>query len=292
MCGILAILGLPDAPAFRKRAIELQKKLRHRGPDWSGIHCSKSNIICHERLAIVDPESGDQPLYARADDSLVLGVNGEIYNHQALEEAFFGASSEELKLRRNLQNSLSAPPRKEDDHCPRTGSDCEILLHQYKRDGKAFLDKNEVCGMFACVLLDERTGHFVVARDAVGIIPLYYGRGKDGSFWVASEMKVLADGDCATFQEFPPGMVYDSETKEFKPYLLRPGMMRGKSCEDGGVKGNCSAGHCWFLEDHKKLESYPVAPTKKIDAKELRVAFEAAVQTGISYIISVSRWRY
>ncbi|CAD7971881.1 unnamed protein product [Amoebophrya sp. A120] len=273
MCGILAILGLPDAPAYRKRAIELQKMIRHRGPDWSGIHVSAKNIICHERLAIVDPESGDQPLYTRKDDSLVLGVNGEIYNHVELEEKFFDASADEIRLRRSLRatgaagGSRSSGSVKEEgtsdtelEACPRTGSDCEILLHLYARDGAEFLKKNQVCGMFGCVILDERTGAFVVARDAIGIIPLYYGQGKDGSFWVASEMKVLVK-ECVQFHEFPPGMVYDSRTQKFEPYLV------------GDSKT------AWFLQDHKVLSAYPPPPQKRITPAELRHAFEDSVKS-------------
>ena len=197
MCGILAILGLSDAPDWRSTALELQKKIRHRGPDWSGI-CVHNNtipdqsgprcvsqfsyIVCHERLAIVDPESGDQPLYARDDDSLVLSVNGEIYNHLELEQ------------------TLSPEVRK----TLRTKSDCEVFLKLFERDGAEFLSKNTVCGMFGFVLIDHREKFFVVARDHAGIIPLYMGRGKDGAHWVASELKCLVE-HCASFEEVPPG---------------------------------------------------------------------------------------
>ena len=189
MCGILAILGLSHGPPLaipRERALELQKKIRHRGPDWSGIHVSEKFIICHERLAIVDPESGDQPLFSRDDDSLVLAVNGEIYNHVELETNQF-----------STDHQKSSPLR--------TKSDCEILLKLFEKDGSQFLARNEVCGMFGCVLIDEREGFFVVARDHAGIIPLYMGRGKvDGAYWVGSELKCLVE-DCSCFWEVPPG---------------------------------------------------------------------------------------
>lgn len=239
MCGILCILGHGDAEGFRQRALTLQKKLRHRGPDWSGICCRGKNILCHERLAIVDPESADQPLYARDDDSLVLAINAEIYNHSELEAGLGQEVTKKL----------------------RTKGDCEVLLQLYERDGLDFLAK--VCGMYAFVLLDERNDHFIIARDPVGIIPLYYGRGKDGSMWVASEMKVLVD-ECAQFYEFPPGHIFDSRTNKFTPFLL------SDACEK---KNN------WFVADHKSLASYPTLPTKKITLDEIRNALETSVKS-------------
>ncbi len=239
MCGILAILGVRGEPeSLRARALELQKKLRHRGPDWSGISVKGNNILCHERLAIVDPESGDQPLFAREDDSLVLVVNGEIYNHHELERAL-GPNG---------------------DHELRTKGDCECLLHLYEKDGVDFLRKNEVCGMYAITILDQRTNHFVIARDPVGIIPLYYGRGKDGSMWVASEMKALVQ-DCVQFWEFPPGHVYDSRTEKLMPFLEKSP---------------------FFLETHalKDVAQYPKPQwDRKIAPSEIREALEASVKS-------------
>eukprot|EP00929_Paragymnodinium_shiwhaense_P012470 TRINITY_DN1196_c0_g1_i1.p1 TRINITY_DN1196_c0_g1~~TRINITY_DN1196_c0_g1_i1.p1 ORF type:complete len:597 (-),score=174.10 TRINITY_DN1196_c0_g1_i1:218-2008(-) len=194
MCGILAILGLQAAEPVRKEAVDLAKLLRHRGPDWSGIYCQGSTVIAHERLAIVDPDSGDQPLYS-ADKQVVLGVNGEIYNHTELRE--------KLEAR--------APGK----HQFVTKSDCEVLLHMYMEDGPDFLSKNEVCGMFAFVIYDARTNMFVVARDTVGIIPLYIGWATDGSVRVASEMKAISQA-CTRLEAFPPGHVYNSRTNERK----------------------------------------------------------------------------
>eukprot|EP00929_Paragymnodinium_shiwhaense_P012471 TRINITY_DN1196_c0_g3_i1.p1 TRINITY_DN1196_c0_g3~~TRINITY_DN1196_c0_g3_i1.p1 ORF type:complete len:595 (-),score=153.97 TRINITY_DN1196_c0_g3_i1:216-2000(-) len=196
MCGILAILGLQSAEPIRKEAVELAKLIRHRGPDWSGIYCEGSTIIAHERLAIVDPDSGDQPLYS-ADKKVVLGVNGEIYNH--------------VELREKLE--ARAPGK----HHFATKSDCECLLHMYMEDGPDFLSKNEVCGMFAFVIYDSRTNTFIAARDTIGIIPLYIGWASDGSVRIASEMKAIAKA-CTRLEAFPPGHVYNSKTQERKLY--------------------------------------------------------------------------
>eukprot|EP00435_Cladocopium_sp_Y103_P057264 s169_g19.t1 len=175
MCGILALFGLQDAGPLRKQVVEAAKLLRHRGPDWSGVYCEGSTIIAHERLAIVDPDSGDQPLFNEAKD-IVLGVNGEIYNYTTLQDS--------------LEEKV---PGK---HKFLTKSDCEVLLHLYAEDGIDFLSKNEVCGMYAFAIWDKKNSTYVVARDPVGIIPLYIGWGSDGSVQVASELKALHKADC------------------------------------------------------------------------------------------------
>jgi len=191
MCGILALLGLQDdAQKWRKTAIELSKKLRHRGPDWTGIYCKGKNIICHERLAIVDPESGDQPLYSQ-DGTVVLAVNGEIYNHMGIREQL-KAEGFEFK----------------------TGSDCEILIPLYEKYGENFMNKTKLLGMYAFVIYDEKTDSYIAGRDHIGIIPLYIGYGKDGSVWFASELKAIQE-HCATFECFPPGHTYSSRTHKF-----------------------------------------------------------------------------
>mmetsp|Transcript_75346 Transcript_75346/g.147876 ORF Transcript_75346/g.147876 Transcript_75346/m.147876 type:complete len:598 (-) Transcript_75346:362-2155(-) len=192
MCGILALFGLQEAHAVRKEVVEAAKLLRHRGPDWSGMYCEGSTVIAHERLAIVDPDSGDQPLY-NEDHSIVLGVNGEIYNHLDLRE--------KLEERAKVKHTFA------------TKSDCEILLHLYMEDGVDFLSKNEVCGMFAFVLWDKNKNLFMAARDTIGIIPLYKGWGKDGSVCFASELKALHKL-CHRYELFPPGHVYDSKSDE------------------------------------------------------------------------------
>jgi asparagine synthase (glutamine-hydrolysing) len=196
MCGILALFGLQAADSVRKDVVDAARLIRHRGPDWSGVFCEGGTIIAHERLAIVDPDSGDQPLF-NEDRSIVLGVNGEIYNHVELEE--------KLEAR--------APGK----HKFLTKSDCEVLLHLYAEDGPDFLTKNEVCGMFAFVLWDKKKGVYLVARDTIGIIPLYMGWGVDGSVQVASELKCLHKA-CSRYEEFPPGHLYNSSTKERKVF--------------------------------------------------------------------------
>ncbi|MBW2700074.1 MAG: asparagine synthase B [Deltaproteobacteria bacterium] len=198
MCGILAVMESPESiDALRPRVVALAKRLRHRGPDWSGVHVqqyqspdgrSSIHILAHERLAIVDPEGGAQPLLNETG-KLALAVNGEIYNHVA--------------LRKGLKN----------EHHFKTKSDCEVILHLYEERGADFID--DLDGVFSFVLCDEETGQFIAARDPIGVVPLYWGWGPDGSTWFASEMKALQDV-CQRFEPFPPGHVYVN--KELKRY--------------------------------------------------------------------------
>lgn len=184
MCGILAVFGCVDcSQAKRARIIELSRRLRHRGPDWSGLHSEGDCFLAHQRLAIVDPASGDQPLY-NEDKTIIVTVNGEIYNHKALRE--------QLK-----------------SHKFNTGSDCEVIAHLYEEYGEDFVHMLD--GMFSFVLLDTRDKSYIAARDAIGITPLYMGWGLDGSVWFASEMKALSD-DCEQFMSFLPGHIYSSKT--------------------------------------------------------------------------------
>ncbi|KMZ58237.1 hypothetical protein ZOSMA_78G00030 [Zostera marina] len=184
MCGILAALYCSDTSFSKRRRInELSRRLRHRGPDWSGLHCYKDCYLAHQRLAIVDPASGDQPLY-NEDKTIIVTVNGEIYNHVALKE----------KLK---------------SHKFRTASDCEVIAHLYEEYGEDFIDMLD--GMFSFVLLDTRDDSFIAARDGIGITPLYMGWGRDGSIWFASEMKALSD-DCERLATFLPGHIYSSKT--------------------------------------------------------------------------------
>lgn len=194
MCGILAVFGCVDnSPVKRARIIELSRRLRHRGPDWSGLHCYQDCYLAHQRLAIVDPASGDQPLY-NEDKTVVVTVNGEIYNHKELRE--------KLKT-----------------HDFRTGSDCEVIAHLYEEYGEDFVDMLD--GMFSFVLLDTRDKSFIAARDAIGITPLYMGWGHDGSIWFASEMKSLSD-DCERFISFLPGHIYSSKHGGLKRWYNPP----------------------------------------------------------------------
>ncbi|EEC75023.1 hypothetical protein OsI_11112 [Oryza sativa Indica Group] len=169
MCGILAVLGAADW-------------LKHRGPDWSGLYQCEGNFLAQQRLAIVSPLSGDQPLY-NADRTIVVVANGEIYNHKKIRKQF--ASK----------------------HTFSTGSDCEVIIPLYEEYGEDFVDMLD--GVFAFVLYDTRTKTYMAARDAIGVNPLYIGRGSDGAVWISSEMKALNE-DCVEFEIFPPGHLYSS----------------------------------------------------------------------------------
>ncbi|CAM3984960.1 asparagine synthase B [Shewanella aquimarina] len=178
MCSIFAILDIQtDATPLRQVALEMSKLLRHRGPDWSGIYASDKAILAHERLAIVDIEHGAQPLLSE-DESLILAVNGEIYNHKELK-AELG-----------------------DKYSYQTNSDCEVILALYQEYGTEFLDK--LNGIFAFVLYDKRSDSYLIGRDHMGIIPLYTGHDAEGNFYVASEMKALMPV-CKTVETFKPG---------------------------------------------------------------------------------------
>jgi asparagine synthase (glutamine-hydrolysing) len=184
MCGIICILGLKqEGVHFRHTALQLAKRIRHRGPDWSGTYVHDHCIMVHERLAIVDPVSGSQPILNQ-DETVALAVNGEIYNHE--------------ELRSSLEKEFTF----------RSRSDCEVIVHLFEKDPTgSFL--NSLRGMFGFVIYDSKSGRFMAARDPIGIIPLYYGYGNDGSVWFASELKAIAD-HCTTFFQFPPGCFYDS----------------------------------------------------------------------------------
>ena len=192
MCGIVSIFNIQEqTPELRKKALEMSKKIRHRGPDWSGIYCGKSAILCHERLSIVDPQSGKQPLFS-PDKKQVLAVNGEIYNHQQIRKDFEGKYQFQ------------------------TGSDCEVILALYKEKGINFLE--DINGIYAFALYDEEKDDFLIARDPVGVIPLHIGHDKDGTVYCASELKAL-EGYCDEYEPFLPGHYYlGSQGKMVKWY--------------------------------------------------------------------------
>jgi len=197
MCSIFGILDIKsDAVALRKTALEMSKRLRHRGPDWSGIYSTDKAILVHERLSIVDPGNGAQPLY-NPERTHILAVNGEIYNHKELEK------------------SLSV------DFKFQTGSDCEVILAKYKEKGPAFLD--EINGIFAFILYDAEQDAYLIGRDHMGIIPMYMGYDENGNFYVASEMKALTPV-CKSVQEFPPGHYLWSKDGELTRYYERDWM--------------------------------------------------------------------
>ncbi len=181
MCGIVAIFNIKKQTAeLRQKALSMSKKIRHRGPDWNGIYCGKSAILCHERLSIVDPQSGKQPLFS-PDNKQVLAVNGEIYNHQDIRNQYAGK------------------------YPFQTGSDCEVLLALYRDKGVNFLE--DLNGIFAFALYDEEADDFLIARDPIGVIPLYIGHDADGTVYCASELKAL-EGFCESYEPFLPGHYY------------------------------------------------------------------------------------
>jgi len=206
MCSIFGILELKtDVKSLRQQALQLSKLLRHRGPDWSGIWNNDNAILVHERLAIVDMDSGSQPLLNEKAGH-VLAVNGEIYNHQ--------------KLAAELTT----------DYEFKTRSDCEVILALYQQEGSSFVDK--LLGMFSFILYDESQNRYLIARDHIGIIPLYYGYDEYGNFYVASEMKALTPV-CKQIKEFPPGHLLDSEVGEFTRYYERPWQNYDNVCHNG-----------------------------------------------------------
>lgn len=223
MCSIFGIFGLQpgdDIQALRRQSLDCSQRQRHRGPDWSGVYLDDGAILVHERLAIVDPAGGSQPLLS-ADRQLALAVNGEIYNHK------------------QLKGELTR------DYAFQTDSDCEVINALYLEDAPAsFL--NRLNGIFAFALWDVAKGRAIIARDPLGVCPLYWGHDKEGRLRVASEMKSLVD-ECADVAQFPPGHWYDTATGELTKYYERP----------------------W--RDYDAVEGVEVS------LQELREAFEAAV---------------
>ena len=220
MCGIIGVFDLKTGTQeLRPKLLEMSKKVRHRGPDWSGIYCGDKAIITHERLSIVDPASGGQPLYSK-DRKLILGVNGEIYNHQSIREIY------------------------KDSYEFQTMSDCEVILALYRDKGKDFLE--DLNGIFAFVLYDEETNSYLVARDHIGIIPLYMGWDAFGNYYFASELKAL-EGTCNKIEVFPPGHYFYSQEGELKKWYTRDWM------------------------------TYDAVKDNRSDMNELRTALESAV---------------
>lgn len=194
MCGIVCAFDLKQkSEVLRPQILEMSKKIRHRGPDWSGIFDNKKAIMAHERLAIVDPASGKQPLFS-PDKQLVLAANGEIYNH------------------RDLRSSL------ESEYEFQTQSDCEIILALYKEKGVDFVD--DLNGIFGFAIYDVEQDSYFIARDHMGIIPLYIGWDQNGTFYVASELKAL-ESTCTKIELFPPGHYLYSKNGEFVRWYNR-----------------------------------------------------------------------
>lgn len=203
MCGIVSIFNIKEqTPELRQKALTMSRKIRHRGPDWSGIYCGKSAILTHERLSIVDPESGKQPLFS-PDKKQILSVNGEIYNHQAIRKEFAGVYQFQ------------------------TGSDCEVILALYRELKKSGITAKgiekmleKLSGIFAFALYDAEDDSFLIARDPIGVIPLYIGYDKDGKVYTASELKAL-EGECDHYEPFLPGHYYWSKNPGMKRYYVR-----------------------------------------------------------------------
>ncbi|MBI4352027.1 MAG: asparagine synthase B [Elusimicrobia bacterium] len=221
MCGILCVLDIKeDAAGLRKKALAQVKKLRHRGPDWSGVYSDERAILCHERLSIVDVEHGAQPL-VDAKTSRVLSVNGEIYNHKELTQ------------------TLKKP------HDFRTASDCEPILYLYDEQGPDFIKR--LNGIFAFVLYDPKNDEYLIARDPIGVVPLYWGHDAEGHMYVASELKAVSEV-CLKVEQFPPGHYYLSREKKTVKYY------NPKWAEPGHI------------------------PSAPLDLKALRESLEAAVR--------------
>jgi asparagine synthase (glutamine-hydrolysing) len=221
MCGIAGIFNIKtQTKALRDKALRMSQRVRHRGPDWSGIYCGESAILTHERLSIVDPQSGRQPLFS-PDKKVILSVNGEIYNHREIRERYA------------------------DRYQFQTGSDCEVILALYRDKGINFLE--ELSGIFAFALYDEERDEYLIARDPIGVIPLYIGHDKDGLLYVASELKAL-EGMCDEYEPFLPGHYYWS----------REGVMKR-----------------WYTRDWFKYDAIKDNPA---DMKEMHDSLESAVQ--------------
>ncbi|MCD8043924.1 MAG: asparagine synthase B [Tannerellaceae bacterium] len=222
MCGITAIFNIHQGQheTLRKQILKMSKRIRHRGPDWSGIYAGKSAILAHERLSIVDPASGGQPLISK-NGKHILAVNGEIYNHREIRE--------QLKDVYEFQ----------------TGSDCEVILALYQEKGVDFIE--DLNGIFAFALYDEEKDTYLIARDPIGVIPLYIGHDDEGHLMVSSEMKGL-EGFATQYDQFPPGHYFYSEDKDFNK---------------------------WYVRNWMEYENVKDNPA---DLKELHDALEAAVQ--------------
>ena len=261
MCGIVSIFNIQEqTPELRQQALRMSQKIRHRGPDWSGIYCGGSAILAHERLSIVDPESGRQPLFA-PDKKQVLAVNGEIYNHQNIRARFAGKYQYQ------------------------TGSDCEVILSLYREMRKdsdfdtliykgedalhARITKmlEELNGIFAFALYDAERDEFLIARDPIGVIPLYIGYDKDGKVLVASELKAL-EGQCDHYEPFLPGHYYYSKNPGMKRYYTRDWL------EYAAMQKK------YQIDDMKKAEAQlkDAEPQEKAAVKEIHDALEASVK--------------
>ena len=257
MCGIVAILNVKEqTQELRQKALRMSQKIRHRGPDWSGIYCGGSAILTHERLSIVDPESGGQPLYS-PDRKQVLAVNGEIYNHQEIRRQYAGYYDFQ------------------------TGSDCEVILALYREKGIDFLE--DLSGIFAFVLYDEERNEFLIARDPIGVIPLYIGYDSDGTIYVASELKAL-EGQCERYEPFLPGHYLTN---------IEHSTLNIEHCHSDGVADNvqfsmfnfqCYYRRDWF--DYEAVKDNPASVPAIHDA--LTAAVKRQLMSDVPYGVLLS----
>ena len=243
MCGIAGILNIKaQTKELRDKALKMAQKIRHRGPDWSGIYVGGSAILAHERLSIVDPESGGQPLYS-PDGKQILAVNGEIYNHREIRSRYAGK------------------------YAFRTGSDCEVILALYKDKGIHFLE--ELNGIFAFALYDEEADDYLIARDPIGVIPLYIGRDDQGHIYVGSELKAL-EGFWDTYEPFLPGHYFWGHEGKMHRWYQRPWMtwegVEKLTREEGNklTRGDDSVASCPLVNSSPR--------------QLIKLALEAAVQ--------------
>ncbi|MFC0679031.1 asparagine synthase B [Lysobacter korlensis] len=230
MCSILCAFDLrpgADLRMLRPLAMSLSASQRHRGPDWSGVHADAQALLVHERLAIVDPAGGAQPLRS-ADGELALAVNGEIYNHRDIRD------------------------RLEQAYAFGSGSDCEVINALYRSGGDVGRWLDDLNGIFAFALWDRAAGRFVIARDPLGVCPLYWGHDGDGRLWVASEMKALARL-CEDVAAFPPGHWFDSETGELRRYHRRA--WRDYEATRGAEVSPAELRHAFERAVHRQLMS-------------------------------------
>ena len=224
MCGILAIYNKDKhlGNNIRSMSLDMIKKVRHRGPDWSGIYTSQNAILAHERLAIVDIKSGSQPILS-LDKNLILAVNGEIYNHLSIRN--------DKSIKYDYQ----------------TNSDCEVILSLYKNKSIDFL--NDINGIFSFIIYDKNNNSILVARDPIGVIPLYMGSDKNGNLLFASEMKCLA-GICNDIKEFPPGTYMNEKLKYPVKYYTKSWMNYNNVSENKTIVKNIKKS----LEDSVKRQ--------------------------------------
>ena len=257
MCGFVGCFDLASGnkpiaeglkEELRTQVLEMSKRIRHRGPDWSGVYTGDNAILSHERLSIVDPLSGKQPLVSD-DEKIILAANGEIYNHKDIRAQFQG--------KYNF----------------RTGSDCEVIIPLYKKyrasgDFTAMIE--ELSGIFAFALYDSEHDVYLIARDEIGVIPLYQGWDKNGRYYVASELKAL-EGDCVTIEEFPNGSYLYSGGESLPLAAAAGASSATPSAGSNAARNACSAPKTirWYKRDWESYENVKSAPKATDDKGEI-----------------------